>query len=188
MNGYEAYCEYVSLKKHFSDWKYDYTRYGPAKIKPETFEKRPDAFKFRKLAQRHSARWTIISTLAANESAWVGDMIGEEAETRTNRSLGRVESMTETIRRELAGLGPDCVLSVDGRHPKLAREVLGGRVSLETGAVVVGLSGCVTDWRRNHEGDVAMDSLARRLARLYPLMELNLPSVKKAVYNTLLSL
>lgn len=176
MNGYELYLEYVSLRRHFSDWKYDYERYGPSRIRLETFEKRPDAFRFRRLASRPSARWSIVATLASRDGTWIGDCLGREAEERRDASLGRVQAMGYHLGKELDQLGDDlgaALSGTDGRHPPLARLVLGGRVSLEAASTIVACADVGPAWRARYSEDLVMESLTRRLSKLFPLMGLD---------------
>ena len=50
MTPFEAYCEYVSLKNHFTQSGYDYFKYnGKTRLKPATFQKRKDRIFFEKL-------------------------------------------------------------------------------------------------------------------------------------------
>lgn len=185
MTGYEIYCEYVSLKRHFSDWRYDYERYGgPARIKPETFEKRPDAFRFRKLAARPSARWSIVAALARKDGAWVGDCLGRDAEIVRDESLGRVQAMPYFLEKETAALGDDlaaAVLPEYGKHPLLARTVLWGKVSVEVGSAIVGLTGATTRWRDEYSDDPVMESLTRRLTKLFPLMTIDIQEASRVL-------
>lgn len=168
LSPYECYCEYVSIKRHFTDWRYDYERYGPARIRPETFDRRPDVLKFKSLSRRTDPRWTMAAVLARHEGAWVGDMTTAEADEVSNAAAGRLQGLTFHARRELAGRDPRELLSTPaGGHPVLAREVMGGRISPEVGSILVHAAGLVDKWRRDHDGDPVMESVTRRLCRYY---------------------
>lgn len=184
---FQLYREYIGLKKHFSDWSYDYERYGSPNVRPETFDKRPDRQRFVTLAQKPLARWRIVSALASRD-AWIGDVLSEESGIEARTSWGRIEAITEVLREELEGVDPDNVLRpIDGRHPDLARRVLSGRMSREVGAIMVGLSGCVRLWRRDFPGDPVMEDLSLRLSRYYPLLEIDRKKVAKTVKEVLWS-
>lgn len=181
MTPYETYLDYVSLKLHYTDWRFSYTRFGRLKIRPETLERRSDRYKFESLSKRPLPSWTMASVFARNENSWVGDMLGEDAEVIRDESLGRCQSITRTLERELPMLEPDCIDLVKGRHPTLARMAMGNRISLETASLVLYLSGRSSEWRESF--DPAMESITRRLVKYYPLIPVDKNRVKKIVYN-----
>ena len=54
MTPFEVYCEYVSLKNHFTKLDYDYIKYnGKMRLKPTSFQKRKDKLFFEKIS-KHS--------------------------------------------------------------------------------------------------------------------------------------
>lgn len=186
MTPYQCYCEYVGIKRHFEDWRYDYERFGPAKIKPETYDKRPDAFRFQALARRPNPRWAVASVLARRDGAWVMDVLSDDGKDVAAESLGRVESMTYTIQRELRGRDPRALLeSSSDSYPLLAREVMGGRISHEVGSLIVGALDLTPRWRRLYDGDPIMESLTRRLSKYHLFLPVDRKKAVKTIVQVL---
>lgn len=183
---FELYREYLGLKRHFSDWSYDYERFGCPNVRPETFEKRTDKFRFKTLAQKPLARWCVLSSLASRD-CWIGDISSEESRSAALASWGRVESISEALRTELDDVDPRTIIRPggEGRHPELALRVMSGKMSREVAAIMVGVSGCVRLWRRDFPGDPVMNDLSLRLSRYYPLLPIDKKKAASVVREVL---
>lgn len=140
---HEAYKQYLALKNHFSNDSYDYFKYcGKIKASIESFHKRKDRFFFEKLSRQKKDN-EIIDFFVSNfvsssdpSSLWIGEIINGGNETYINWKKKR-QSLTYLFENELQSISQDshlleCLEINNNKHPKILKEYLSGRVSLET--------------------------------------------------------
>lgn len=140
---HEAYKQYLALKNHFSNDSYDYFKYcGKIKASIESFHKRKDRFFFEKLSRQKKDN-EIIDFFVSNfvsssdpSSLWIGEIINGGNETYINWKKKR-QSLTYLFENELQSISQDSHLLEyleinNNKHPKILKEYLSDRVSLET--------------------------------------------------------
>lgn len=80
MTGYETYCLFSSLKKHFTTKYYDYFKYnGKFKSSAESYDKRHDKHIFQSLGKKQNTHNLILSNLLNDANMWITGYLTEEA-------------------------------------------------------------------------------------------------------------
>lgn len=180
----EAYMDFIAIVRHFTS-DYDYFRYGgKLRLKRETFDKRPDRWMFEKLARRHDARWVIISSVLVGKK-WIGDMITDEAVERALETQKRVQSLAYTMRSEFDYLMPmfdDNLVCPPNTHPHLVKQYMAGRVSLETLAAIVDVTGCHQHWL--DQGDRTLTTLVRFVMKYIPFIQIDRERIRRLLVDS----
>lgn len=140
---HEAYKQYIALKNHFSKDSYDYFKYsGKANSSLESFYKRKDRLFFEKLSRQKKDN-EIVEFFVSNfisstdpSSLWIGEIIKNGNETYIEWKKKR-QSLTYLFENELKNISQEShlveYLEIKGnKHPKILKEYLSGKVSLET--------------------------------------------------------
>lgn len=183
MRPFEAYQTFITLKAHFKNSGFDYHKFGKVKVAPETFERRKDRYYFEKLAKRYSRDEIVeffLSQILANKT-WVGDMLGEDAETEHLSRLRRVQALQYQVKTEMNTLwerckeDPECFNKLfhhqDGTHPGIFRAVMEKRISPETFLVLDSILGFTKRWRM--DGDPIWEEVGIPILRYAPFLHLD---------------
>jgi hypothetical protein len=139
---FESYQKYISLKNHFCNKNYNYFTYnGKVKANIQSFYKRKDRFYFEKISRQKSDEEIInlfVSNFASCEdpqSLWVGEIIKNGEEIYKNW-MRRNQSLSYIFKEEVSILNSknfDEMFRIEGnRHPKILKEFLQKKISLET--------------------------------------------------------
>ena len=135
MTEFEAYCQFLALKLHFTTDHYDYFKYnGKHNATAASFEKRTDKRFFKKLVRKNI---NIVDYYVANLTAgkeWISefdDKIWKEWSSRSQsieyNFINDAEKLL-TLESEF-----DIIFNCDeGTHPKLLKAYLAKKISLET--------------------------------------------------------
>ena len=99
MSPFQVYIEYLALKSHFSNEKYDYFKYNKkVRASVASFNKRSDKYWFEKTSRKYNDK-EIVDFFVANfvsvdnpHSLWIGSLINEGEKVylewmKTNQSL-----------------------------------------------------------------------------------------------------
>lgn len=82
LTGYDVYCRYLGMKLHFQEGStYDYLKYGPRKVKHETYEfKNNHKYMYSKLTKYSDQELNLRLALMFfyNEKAWIGSIFEPE--------------------------------------------------------------------------------------------------------------
>jgi hypothetical protein len=183
MHPFEAYQTFITLKAHFKNSGFDYHKFGKVKVAPETFERRKDRYYFEKLAKRYSRDEIVeffLSQILANKT-WVGDMLGEDAETEHLARLRRVQALQYQVKTEMNGLwerckeDPECFNKLftqqQGIHPGIFRAVLEKQISPETFLVLDHILEFTKRWCM--DGDPIWEEIGIPILRYAPFLHLN---------------
>ena len=140
---FDAFKIYLSLKNHFTKSNYDYHKYcGKTRASVQSFYKRKDRFWFEKISRQKSEK-EVEQFFVANfvscsdpESLWIGDMI-KEGEQRYQEWQRRIQSLSYVFKEEVASIfnskNLEELFKIEGlRHPKILKDHLQGKLSLET--------------------------------------------------------
>lgn len=142
MSPFDVYKEYLSLKKHFSDKKYDYIKYnGKTRASTASFNKRTDRYFFertsRKLTDKEVKEYFISNFVSVDNpsSLWIGEIIhsGEKNYTEWKK---RQQSLSYTFKQESEELFENHKLAeifdCSKSHPILLKRFMSGKISVET--------------------------------------------------------
>ena len=141
MAPFEVYCEYLALKNHFSNPKYDYFKYNKkVRATITSFNKRRDKYWFEKTSRKYKDQEIVdflVSNFAAATSVnqvWIGEIINSGERTYAEWKKRR-QSSTYLFKEQSNELFSENEFSklfdCSKGHPILLKEYLSGRLSLE---------------------------------------------------------
>ena len=139
---FEVYCEYLALKNHFSNPKYDYFKYNKkVRATITSFNKRRDKYFFEKTSRKYKDE-EIVNFLVANfvestsvNQVWIGEIISSGERTYADWTK-RQQSLTYLFKEQsnelLSNNELENLFSCSKGHPTILKRFLGGDISLET--------------------------------------------------------
>lgn len=143
MSAYNVYETYLALRQHFTNPNYDYFRYsGKVRTNIESFNKRRDRYFFEKLSRKKTES-EVINYFVSNfiqssdpSKMWVGELKTNGDENYLNWKT-RTQSLSYRFKQELNILTEknhlyEALFSESGSHPRIIKQYLGGKVSIET--------------------------------------------------------
>ena len=142
MSPYVVYTTYISMKKHFTDAKFDFFKYnGKTRSSVSAFNKRRDKYFFERMSRKLSddeIKLYFIANFVATENpsaVWVGEIM-QSGERHYNELSKKYQSITYTFRQECTDLfdefGLADVFDPKRGHPPAVKKYLAGELSIET--------------------------------------------------------
>ena len=158
MEPIDVYLMYCAMKAHFGKGDYDFVTYkGKTRIKRDTFYKRKDRSFFVKLSRKYKTEQEIqnyfVSNFIKDKKGYIANFNDENYESWKLKRQGFFD-MFEVEMKPLVEAFEDLFTVTNGQHPKLMREFLGGRVSLETVIILDDLVNFGPDWNKQLEDDI----------------------------------
>jgi hypothetical protein len=149
---------YCAMKAHFGKSDYDFVTYkGKTRIKRDTFYKRKDRSFFVRLARKYHTELEIKNYFVANfikdKKGYIANFSNENYESWKLKRQGFFD-LFEVEMKPLVEAFEDLFTVTNGQHPKLMKEFLGGRVSLETLIILDELVNYGPDWNTQLEDDI----------------------------------
>lgn len=141
MTPFQVYIEYLALKSHFSNEKYDYFKYNKkVRASESSFLRRKDRYFFEKSSRKYNDK-EIVDFFVANfvsvdnpHSLWIGSLINEGEKVylewmKTNQSLSYLfkEQSTELF----SGKELKSVFDCSKGHPIILKTFLRNDISIE---------------------------------------------------------
>lgn len=174
MGEYELYIFYLALKRHFTS-DYDFFKYqGKIRASRQSFEGRRDRYFFGKLAKRKDAKELILANMVTDPKIWIGDLLGDTAETVYKDWLKRQQSLTHTFKSELNLLHDEFdenVIVKNGQHPPLLKLVLSKKISLETLIILDDLMKFIPYWEAKISDSILFPDLNKRVKNYRPFLQ-----------------
>tara|TARA_R100000697_G_C5379004_1_gene179481 strand:- start:121 stop:681 length:561 start_codon:yes stop_codon:yes gene_type:complete len=148
------------MKAHFSKGEYDFVKYGgKSKVSRDSFWKRSDRSFFAKLSRKYEnendIRDYFVANFTINNERWVGNFTDEIYSQWKNK----METLSQNFENEMTPLlenfeeGKYIFAVSNGNHPKLFKEYLGKRVSIETMIILDELMEYSKKWDVQMDGD-----------------------------------
>jgi len=142
MTPFQVYIEYLALKSHFNNEKYDYFKYNKkVRASVASFNKRSDKYWFEKTSRKYKDK-EIVDFLVSNfistsdiNGIWIGEIInsGERIYRewmKTNQSLTYLfKEQSEELFSETK---LENVFDCSKGHPIVLKKFLSGKISIET--------------------------------------------------------
>jgi len=158
MEPIDVYLMYCAMKAHFGKSDYDFVDYkGKTRIKRDTFYKRKDRSFFVKLARKYNTEEQIknyfISNFIKDKKGYIANFTDENYESWKLKRKNFFE-IFEVEMKPLVESFENLYIVENRQHPKLMREFLGGRVSLETLIILDELVGYGTTWIEEMKDDI----------------------------------
>ena len=138
---FETYQHYLSLKNHFTNPKYDFFRYGAkTRASVASFNKRKDKYWFEKTSRKYSDG-EVVDFLVSNfasadnpQNLRIGEIINSGERVYADW-MKRRQSSTYLFKEQSSELLSENELEIlfdcSKGHPKILKEYLSGRLSLE---------------------------------------------------------
>lgn len=188
MTPFDVYIQYLSLKKHFSDKKYDYIKYnGKTRASVESFNKRKDRYFFertsRKLTDKEIKEYFISNFVASDNpsSLWIGEIIhsGEQNYKDWKR---RQESLSYNFKQETQELFDEHKLTeifdCSKSHPILLKKFMGSKLCIETMVIY----DIVFDYVKNFDKkllDPVWETVSLKITKYKPFLNIDVFQYKK---------
>ena len=164
MESIDVYLMYCAMKAHFGKSDYDFVKFdGKSKVSRNSFWKRKDRSFFVKLSRKYKTSNEIKNYLVSNfvkeNKGWVGNFTDE------NYTQWENMNMIEMFEKDITPLLQDFdkgkfIFAVpESSHPKLLKEYLGKRVSLETMIILDELMGYAPKWNVHLKDDFMWEEI-----------------------------
>ena len=165
MEPIDVYLMYCAMKAHFSKNNYDFHKYGgKTKVSRDSFWKRNDKYFFVKLAKKHDDRDSIQDYLVSNfirdRRGYIANFNDENYEAWKNRKTDFYNIFSNELKSLVKDFEPLFQIK-NNNYPKLLKEFLGDRVSLETLIILDALVDFSKRWDRELKEDIVWPDLKK---------------------------
>lgn len=182
MNPFQVYTTYLAIKNHFTNKNYNYFTYnGKIKANIQSFYKRKDRFYFEKMSRQKSDE-EIINFFVSNfascddpQSLWVGEII-KEGETNYKNWMRKTQSLAYIFKDEISVFNSknfDEMFKIEGnRHPKILKEFLQNKLSLETMIILNKILGYKKQFDRKLQ-DPVWEFVSMKIEKYTPFLHID---------------
>ena len=177
MEPIDVYIMYCAMKAHFSRKDYDFNKYGgKTKVSRDSFFKRKDRHFFVKLSRKYKTTIEIknyyISNFIKDKRGYIANFSDENYKSWLLKREGFFEQFIMELSPYIKEFQP--LFEVEGNnHPKLLKEFLGSRVSLETMIVLDELVEYGKNWDKLLEGDIIWIDLKKLMENYKGFLTIN---------------
>jgi hypothetical protein len=177
MEPIDVYIMYCAMKAHFSKTDYDFNKYGgKTKVSRDSFFKRKDRHFFVKLSRKYKTTIEIknyyISNFIKDKRGYIANFSDENYKSWLLKRSGFFEQFVIELSPYIKEFQP--LFEVEGNnHPKLLKEFLGSRVSLETMIVLDELVEYGKNWDKLLEGDIIWIDLKKLMENYKGFLTIN---------------
>ena len=158
MEPIDIYLMYCAMKAHFGHGKYDFVQYeGKTKVSRDSFFKRKDRYFFARLAKKYNdpkeiQNW-LLSNFVKDRKGYIANFSDENYDSWRLKREGFFDMFAVEMHSLVQEFEP--LFEVDGsNHPKLLKEYLGKRVSIETMIVLEVLVDYCDNWDKHLGEDI----------------------------------
>jgi hypothetical protein len=177
MEPVDVYIMYCAMKAHFSKTDYDFNKYGgKTKVSRDSFFKRKDRHFFVKLSRKYKTTIEIknyyISNFIKDKRGYIANFSDDNYKSWLLKRSGFFEQFVIELSPYIKEFQP--LFEVEGNnHPKLLKEFLGSRVSLETMIVLDELVEYGKNWDKLLEGDIIWIDLKKLMENYKGFLTIN---------------
>lgn len=177
MEPIDVYIMYCAMKAHFSRKDYDFFKYGgKTKVSRDSFWKRKDRFFFVKLSKKYKTEIEIRNYLVSNfikdKSGYIANFSEENYKSWLLRRSGFFDQFIIEMKPFIKEFEPLFEVK-NSSHPKLLKEFLGSRVSLETMLVLDELVSFSKKWDKQLEDDIVWVDLKKLMENYKGFLTIN---------------
>ena len=187
---FETYQSSLSMKRHFTNSKYDFFRYeGKTNATMASFNKRKDKYWFEKTSRKYSDS-QIVDFLLANfvttdnpKNLWIGEIINSGERTYaewTRRQQSISYLFKEESTRLLEGNNLENLFECKKGHPIILKRFLGGDISLET-IVIYDIIFSFSEKFDEKLFDPVWETVSLKIKKYKPFLSINVYQFKKAL-------
>ena len=168
MEPVDVYMMYCAMKAHFGKSNYDFIDYnGKTKISRKSFYKRKDRYFFVKVSRKYETEEEIknyfISNFIKDKKGYIANFNDENYQSWKLKRQGFF-SMFLVEMKPLVDAFENLFAVENKQHPKLMKEFLGGRVSLETIIILNELVDYEKNWTNLLGDDIVWQDLNKLMA------------------------
>ena len=188
MTPYQVYIEYLALKSHFSNVKYDYFKYNKkVRASATSFNARSDKYWFEKTSRKYPDK-EIVNFLVSNfvasdnvSNVWIGEIINSGERTYVEW-MKRQQSLTYLFKEQSEELLSETKLedafNCSKGHPPVLKKFLGGKIGIETLVIydIIFQFGNVFDTKLM---DPVWETVSLKIRKYKPFLNINVFQYKK---------
>jgi len=132
MEPVDVYLMYCAMKAHFGPGDYDFEKYkGKTKISRQSFYKRKDRSFFVRIAKKYkNPKDYFLANFIKDRKGYIANFNDENYESWKLKRQGFFDQFEVEMQPFISDFEP--LFALNSGHPKLLKEFLGGRVSIET--------------------------------------------------------
>ena len=165
MQPIDVYLMYCAMKAHFGKTNYNFIKYGgKSRVPRNSFFKRKDRYFFVKLSKKYKTENEIRNYFIANfmmeQRGYVANFNDENYEKWQNRQNNFHDIFTNEIQLMIQDFNSLFEIK-KSEHPKLMKEYLGKRISLETLIILDELVEYSKKWNEHLKDDLLWPDLKK---------------------------
>ena len=165
MEPIDVYLMYCAMKAHFVKTDYNFIKYGgKSRVSRNSFFKRKDRYFFVKLSKKYKTENEIRNYFVANfmmeQRGYVANFNDENYEKWQNRQNNFHDIFTNEIQPMIQDFNSLFEIK-KSEHPKLMKEYLGKRISLETLIILDELVEYSKKWNEHLKDDILWPDLKK---------------------------
>jgi hypothetical protein len=165
MQPIDVYLMYCAMKAHFGKTDYNFIKYGgKSRVPRNSFFKRKDRYFFVKLSKKYKTENEIRNYFVANfmmeQRGYVANFNDENYEKWQNRQNNFHDIFTNEIQPMIQDFNSLFEIK-KSEHPKLMKEYLGKRISLETLIILDELVEYSKKWNEHLKDDILWPDLKK---------------------------
>tara|TARA_B110001454_G_C12683775_1_gene419275 strand:+ start:428 stop:1009 length:582 start_codon:yes stop_codon:yes gene_type:complete len=165
MQPIDVYLMYCAMKAHFGKTDYNFIKYGgKSRVSRNSFFKRKDRYFFVKLSKKYKTENEIRNYFIANfmmeQRGYVANFNDENYEKWQNRQNNFHDIFTNEIQPMIQDFNSLFEIK-KSEHPKLMKEYLGKRISLETLIILDELVEYSKKWNEHLKDDILWPDLKK---------------------------
>jgi len=158
MTPVDIYLMYCAMKAHFGKGKYDFVQYeGKTKVSRDSFYKRKDRYFFVRLSKKYDdpkeiQNW-FLSNFVKDRKGYIANFSDENYDSWRLKREGFFDMFAVEMHPLVQEFEPLFEVN-DSNHPKLLKEYLGKRLSIETMIVLEVLVEYCESWDKQLSDDI----------------------------------
>lgn len=184
MEPIDVYLMYCAMKAHFSREDYDYHKYGgKTKVSRESYWKRKDRYYFARIANKYDEPQDyFLSNFIKDKKGYIANFNDENYQSWKLKRQGFFDMFAVELTPHIKNLNP--LFKVENnQHPKLLKEYLGGRISLETLIILDELVQYTKDWDKKLGDDIVWKDLGFFLKKYKGFLTINAEKYRIKLLN-----
>jgi len=167
MEPIDVYLMYCAMKAHFSKSNYDFHKYGgKTKVSRDSFWKRKDKYFFVKLAKKlddhDSIQDYLVSNFIKDRKGYIANFNDENYKVWKDKKTDFYNVFFNELKPLVKNFEP-LFQTKNNNHPKLLKEFLGDRVSLETLIILDELVSFSKNWDNELKEDIVWPDLKKMM-------------------------
>jgi len=183
--GFNAYTEYLAIKRHFDSVSYDYHKYnGKVNASFDSFTSRKDAFTFQRLGKQKDFSGLILSNIIAKPKVWVGELLDDAAKEIYTSWKVKQNAITFHLQSSLSTLKDDFQSNFivrNGSYPYLLDLIMQKKISFEVFTILVAMTNTRQYWLDSISDKFIAPDVLKKADKYYPFLNLDQQKIKKVV-------